>query len=279
MTPENKNYLKKSVQEYFYNPPLALIKSMELSVLGNYEMDTPILDLACGDGGPARILFEGAGKEIFGVDIAGKPLVRASSSSLYKGVACGSIYELPYADEKFNTVMSICVLEHLERLEVALDEVRRVLKIGGRFIVTVPSENFYDYLSGVTKFRSEGNEKGAREYVESKDSRLAHFHYYSVAKWTKLFLAAGMDITESQLLGPPEAIALWDRLDELQCTRLGSRLRKSAQSTVGFRRLSRSAPIRAMWEIIFRRAIGKESFGVDGKAEKGGLLCLVGTRV
>jgi SAM-dependent methyltransferase len=47
---------------------------------------------------------------------------------------------LPFAAGTFNTVISIYNLEHIADLQAVLREVRRVLAVGGRFLVAMPCE-------------------------------------------------------------------------------------------------------------------------------------------
>lgn len=49
-----------------------------------------------------------------------------------------SVYELPFDNNQFDLVLCIAVLEHLENPQKAIQEMRRVLKIGGKIIVSVP---------------------------------------------------------------------------------------------------------------------------------------------
>jgi ubiquinone/menaquinone biosynthesis C-methylase UbiE len=44
----------------------------------------------------------------------------------------------PLPDEKFDVILSSQVLEHVEHLDITLDEMRRVLKRGGVAILTFP---------------------------------------------------------------------------------------------------------------------------------------------
>lgn len=82
--------------------------------------------------------------EAHGVDLDADPEL-ATSTLRRLGVdahlRAGSVYELPYADGEFDLVASFSVFEHLHRYERALEEVRRVLKPGGSFLLGMPAVN------------------------------------------------------------------------------------------------------------------------------------------
>ncbi len=52
---------------------------------------------------------------------------------------------LPFADDEFDRVLAIHVLEHLTDLPPALDEVERVLRPDGHFVVVIPCEGGLAY--------------------------------------------------------------------------------------------------------------------------------------
>ena len=68
----------------------------------------------------------------------------------------GSGTDLPVSDSSYDIVYALDVLEHIKEKREAMDEVERVLKSDGRFIVTVPIEigpallvrESYRYLDG-----------------------------------------------------------------------------------------------------------------------------------
>ena len=56
-----------------------------------------------------------------------------------KGVdVVGSVYELPFKDNKFDMVLCMVVMEHLEDPQKAIKEMQRVLRVGGKILVSVP---------------------------------------------------------------------------------------------------------------------------------------------
>jgi SAM-dependent methyltransferase len=50
----------------------------------------------------------------------------------------GSILKIPFPDHSFDNIVAMEVIEHVDDVAGALDEVRRVLKPGGTFIMTTP---------------------------------------------------------------------------------------------------------------------------------------------
>jgi SAM-dependent methyltransferase len=53
--------------------------------------------------------------------------------------------ELPFDSRSFDRVLAVQVLEHMPNLPAALDEIARVLKPSGRFVVVIPCEGGWAY--------------------------------------------------------------------------------------------------------------------------------------
>jgi SAM-dependent methyltransferase len=90
---------------------------------------TSILDLGSADGPSVGWLRE-RGRRV-GMDI--------DPRGLQSGDVCGSALELPFAAESFDVVAAFDVIEHCEPEARALAEVARVLRPGGRFLMSVPA--------------------------------------------------------------------------------------------------------------------------------------------
>jgi len=110
-----------------------------------------LLDREFGtDGGPGRTVLEvgcGAGGmlgplqrygQVAGLDIDHE-YVSYCKARGFARVLCGSGYELPFADASFDLVCLFDTIEHIPDDELALREVRRVLKPGGSVFVSVPA--------------------------------------------------------------------------------------------------------------------------------------------
>ena len=100
--------------------------------------DDDCLDVGCGDGGTSGgWLHEHAGSYL-GVDISESAIEMASARGLDARLI-DDAGDLPFPDGSFDLAICTEVLEHLFAPQRALAEIRRVLRPGGRVIVTVPN--------------------------------------------------------------------------------------------------------------------------------------------
>lgn len=96
-----------------------------------------VLDYGCGEGKHlALVAAHRPGATLVGVDIR-EP---HSTPSHFQFVHLDHQGTLDFEDESFDVVVSCDVLEHVASIEHSLDEVSRVLRVGGSFIGFVPLE-------------------------------------------------------------------------------------------------------------------------------------------
>lgn len=96
-----------------------------------------ILEVGCGYGRISHALLESAKIRLVGVDLS-EPMLRSCRRALASNfVACHADAEqLPFKDGSFDTVVCTGVLMHLKDQRVALAELSRVLRPGGRLVVS-----------------------------------------------------------------------------------------------------------------------------------------------
>jgi ubiquinone/menaquinone biosynthesis C-methylase UbiE len=101
-----------------------------------------VLDLGCGTGTLAVAIKHGRPKaKVSGLDADRASLVRARRKAKDAGVDIefqrGLANELPYAARSFDTVVSTLFFHHLrdEAKADAAEEIRRVLRLGGRVLI------------------------------------------------------------------------------------------------------------------------------------------------
>ena len=99
-----------------------------------------ILDIGCGEGTyDYRIALRGA--RVFGFDLNRKQLRRAAvcHKTPFTGFFCADAGAFPLRSGQFDTVISLCVFEHLPDDRQTLREMWRVLRPGGRILLTLDS--------------------------------------------------------------------------------------------------------------------------------------------
>ncbi len=83
-------------------------------------------------------------EDLHGIDLDADPapvLARLGALGITANLRQGTVYDLPYESGSFDLVACFSVIEHLDRYPRALDEVHRVLKPGGLFLLGMPSVN------------------------------------------------------------------------------------------------------------------------------------------
>lgn len=117
------------------NPIIALEEPVVWSLVDSL---TPgrALDAACGTGRHARHLAE-RGHEVVGVDVSPEMLSRAAANVPEAAFLEADLRELPARDDYFKLVVCALALAHLADLRAGVSELARVLKPGGRLVMSV----------------------------------------------------------------------------------------------------------------------------------------------
>lgn len=98
-----------------------------------------LLDAGTGLGNVLFVAERAApGAAAVGVDRDAERLARAAAAGVTSPLALGDLGDLPIRAGAFDAVLCSEVLEHLDDDGRALDELQRVLRPGGRLVVTVP---------------------------------------------------------------------------------------------------------------------------------------------
>ena len=100
--------------------------------VSSIELSGSILDVGCGSK-PYLHLFK-KNKPYIGVDvyISGHDHTTSRVDVYYDGK------NLPFEDESFSNVVIFEVLEHVEDVDTMLNEIHRVIKPGGKVVLTIP---------------------------------------------------------------------------------------------------------------------------------------------
>ena len=114
----------------------AILESFMRSIVEKITVENPkILDVGCGTGANLEMLKQFGAAE--GVDVSDDALefCKAKGLNVHKGLA----ESLPFADETFDVVTALDVVEHLDDDIAGLKEMHRVLKKDGKTLIFVPA--------------------------------------------------------------------------------------------------------------------------------------------
>lgn len=276
---ERREILERIAPGNLFQPATVLWRIYEIeAVLRHASFQGRVLDLGCGDGTLSRVIFGSPPKcTLLGLEPDPLDAQAARRSGVYAAVHCASGDSIPEASESIDTVFSNSVLEHIPQIEPVLAEVGRVTRPGGRFVFTVPSEQFHQCLSGTGVLPLLWKMQG-RTVEESIDRRLQHHRYWSPDEWSRALRPLGFSVVAAHRYLPATAVRAWERLSNatggLAFELFGGKSRtRSLQQRLGLGRLDSSTPAaltRAMLGAVLRRHLAESKDGAESPS--GGLL-------
>ena len=171
----------------------ALLRAVEARFYRQVAIPEPVLDLGCGDGHFAQMAFRRP--LLAGADPWWGPLQKARRSGAYRLNVQALGDALPFPNGAFASVISNSVLEHIEEVEPVLVEAARVLRPGGRLVVTMPSHYFTKYLGGAAVLQPLGLDDAYRRFFNFISR---HAHTDPPERWAERLGAAGFRVTRWQ---------------------------------------------------------------------------------
>jgi len=119
------------------NPLIRLEERLTLTLIGDVQGQR-VLDLGCGTGRYCVLLAQ-LGATVIGLDPSQGMLEQARrkiGASCHLDLYHGTLAEAEFPDEQFDLVVSALVVGHLPVLEPTLREAARILKRGGRIVIS-----------------------------------------------------------------------------------------------------------------------------------------------
>lgn len=182
----------------------ALLRAVEARFYRAIDIPEPILDLGCGDGDFTGVAFDEPISA--GIDPWWNPLQKSLRGGNYRFLAQAMGDKMPFPDESFASVISNSVLEHIPDIQPVLNEASRVLKIGGKLVITMPSDNFTKMLGGAAAFERFGLSGAADSYRDFFNGISRHAHTDAPQVWAERLAQAGFAIVRWQQYFSQEAL-------------------------------------------------------------------------
>ena len=126
----NSNYLSPKKISSFFNKHAR-------------KTDAPILDVGAGTGLVGECLYKAGSKKIIGIDISSEMLEQAKLKKCYSSLVVADLTKkIPLRTHSIGTVVSAGTFTHGHVGPDAFDELIRIIKPGGLFVLSINSKVF-----------------------------------------------------------------------------------------------------------------------------------------
>jgi SAM-dependent methyltransferase len=202
---------------------------------------TKVIDVGCGAGrhsfeayrrGADVVAFDQNSAELNNVDTMFRAMADSGEvpTSARAQTAVGDAQNLPYPDRTFDCVIASEILEHVPADNTVIDELIRVLKVGGRLAVTVPrwlperlcwllSDDYHANEGGhIRIYRADH----LRAKIARRGMRFTHAHHshalHTPFWWLKCIV--GVDNSDHPAVAAYHKMLVWDMMQRPALTRL-----------------------------------------------------------
>lgn len=155
-----------------------------------------VLDAGCGEGFVTDFVKrQNTDLRITGVDLSEKAIRYARERFGEQAHFCtGDLYDLPFPDDSFDTVLCSEVLEHLEAPGQAAAELRRVAR--NYVVITVPLEPYFKWLNDLGQWMGLSPDPGHVNFWTKDSFQTFIERHYSEAEfnWKHVFQIAAAEV-------------------------------------------------------------------------------------
>jgi SAM-dependent methyltransferase len=190
-----------------FGPSLGIWRAAEIAALREQTWDPPILDLGAGDGFVTSCVLSAVA---IGLDPDAVALEQAQQLKIYQCLLPQAMEAADLPPGSVGTVLSNSVLEHVPHIDAALAAAARVLRSGGHFIFTTPTEAFSRWLF-----------LPSASYAARRNRHFQHLNLWPVEEWDRRLSAVGLKVECVRPLMRRAWVWNWDALELLQMVYIG----------------------------------------------------------
>ena len=157
-----------SVYKYGGDENIARLNQVKFLNLASYIEDwSRVIDLGCGDGNLCKVILAAKRNcQITGLDFSKRMIYELDKDYPTINFISGDVTNTGLKSE-FDYVITTEVLEHLDKPQELIDESYRLLKKGGKFILTTPYKDHVPSREHVFEFDYKDVEKMLEQFSES----------------------------------------------------------------------------------------------------------------
>lgn len=189
-------------------PDIGSSYSHLIKILKTFGMKK-FLDVGCGDGSFAGAVRGACHCEVSGVEITSQSVQEAKERGIDAYVIDLDRSDLPFPDQSFDCVFCGYIIEHLYSPDHMMEEARRVLKPGGKIIVTTANlASWFNRLSllfGYQPIFSDVSLKYSFGHLW-KLAPMGHLRLYTYRSLRQMVEIFGFKIIDAQGIGINERI-------------------------------------------------------------------------
>jgi SAM-dependent methyltransferase len=148
-----------------------------------------VLDVGSGTGSNLRMLRDLGFFNAVGLDNS-EQAIRFCAEKGLAPVRYGDICAMPFDSDSFDLVLATDVIEHVEDDSLALREVARVLRPGGKALITVPAfSSLWGLQDRVAHHRRRYRQRELRDLLEASGLKPVHMFYFNYLLFVPIWLA------------------------------------------------------------------------------------------
>jgi SAM-dependent methyltransferase len=148
-----------------------------------------VLDVGSGTGSNLRMLRDLGFVDVIGLD-SSEEAIRFCSEKGLGPVRRGDICAMPFASDSFDLVLATDVIEHVEDDGLALQEIARVLRPGGKALITVPAfSSLWGLQDRVSHHHRRYRLRQLRRQIQKAGLRPLGMFYFNYLLFVPIWLA------------------------------------------------------------------------------------------
>jgi ubiquinone/menaquinone biosynthesis C-methylase UbiE len=199
---QKNKYLMPMLKELTYFR--ALLRAVEADFYKHFELTEPVLDIGCGDGQFAEMVFDRALS--VGMDPEHSSLVEAKGRKSYRSLVQSLGDKQPFPNQHFKSAISNSVLEHIPQVQDVLAECGRLMQEGSLFLFCVPNHRWAENLRISGILRRLKLETLARFYENLFIRISRHVNMLSPKQWEKILNDSGFSLKTHWHYFSPKAL-------------------------------------------------------------------------